>query len=75
MTIADYLIKCVNNGYLSMNRTGIVEGMGETWKFIPDKKYGPGILVNTVSNTMLSVAELSDRVIDAEYNDWRVVTE
>jgi len=74
MTIAEYLIKCVNNGYLRMDRVGLVQGMGEFWKFIPDRKYGPGILVNTVTGNVLSVAELSDRTIDTEYNDWRAVS-
>lgn len=74
MTIAEYLIKCINSGYLRMDRTGLVQGMGEIWKFIPNKKYGPGVLVNVVSGTLLSVAELSDRVIDPEYNDWHVST-
>ena len=74
MTIAEYLIKCINSGYLRMDRTGLVQGMGEIWKFIPNKKHGPGVLVNVVSGTLLSVAELSDRVIDPEYNDWHVST-
>ena len=74
MTIADYLIKCVNNGYLRMDRAGLVQGMGEVWKFIPDRKYGPGILINTASGSVLSVAEISDRSIDVDYNDWRVLS-
>jgi len=73
MTIADYLIKCINNGELSNSRPGYLRGMGENWKFIPHFKYGPGILVNNVTNSVMSVAEISDRFIDPEYNDWAVV--
>ena len=74
MTIADYLIKCINGGYIRMERSCFVQGMGEVWRFVPNRKYGPGILVNTVSGTIISAAELSDRVIDLSYNDWRVIT-
>jgi hypothetical protein len=73
MTIADYLIKCLNNGHLRSDRTSLVRGMGETWKFVPDYKYGPGILVNTITGNILSVAEISDRQIDFNNNDWEVV--
>lgn len=73
MTIAEYLIKCMNSGYLRMDRKSFVRGMGEIWEFAPNRKYGPGILTNTVTNNILSVAELSDRLIDKDYNDWTVV--
>lgn len=73
MTIADYLIKCINSGLLRFDRKGLVKGMGETWEFVPDRKYGPGILVNTVSGTILSVADISLREIDFSNNDWQVV--
>lgn len=73
MTIAEYLIKCINSGQLRSDRKSLVRGMGETWEFIPDRKYGPGILVNTLTGSILSVAELSDRVIDFSNNDWEVV--
>lgn len=73
MTIAEYLIKCMNSGYLRMDRKSFVRGMGEIWEFVPNRKYGPGILINTVTNNILSVAELSDRLIDKDYNDWTVV--
>jgi hypothetical protein len=74
MTIAEYLIKCINNGLLSKERPGYVNGMGELWKFVPDRKYGPGILINFITGNVLSVAELSDREIDYSYNDWQVVS-
>ena len=73
MTIAEYLIKCIRNGLLSIHTHGYVHGMGEVWKFVPDRKYGPGILVNTVSGSILSVAEISAREIDQSYNDWEVI--
>ena len=73
MTIAEYLIKCINNGELRSDRAGYVRGMGENWKFVPDRKYGPGTLVNLTSGNILSVAELSDRQIDYSYNDWAVL--
>lgn len=73
MSISDYLIKCVNNGYLRMDREGLVQGMGEVWRFIPNRKYGPGVLINRITGTVLSAAECSDRTIDADYNDWRVL--
>ena len=64
MTIAEYL---------SMDRKCFVRGMGETWEFVPNRKYGPGILINTITRNILSVAELSDREIDKDYNDWTVL--
>lgn len=73
MTIADYLIKCVNSGQLRSDRNGLVRGMGETWNFVPDRRYGPGILVNTVTGNILSVADISLREIDYANNDWEVV--
>lgn len=73
MTIAEYLIKCINSGYLRSDRKSLLRGMGEIWEFIPDRKYGPGILINTLTGSLLSVAELSDRVIDSSNNDWVVV--
>ena len=73
MTIAEYLIRCMNSGYLRMDRKCFVRGMGETWEFVPNRKYGPGILINTITHNILSVAELSDRVIDKDYNDWTVL--
>lgn len=73
MTIADYLIKCLNTGKLRSDRVSYIKGMGEVWKFIPNNKYGPGILVNNLTGSVMSVAEISDRVIDFSYNDWEVV--
>lgn len=73
MTIAEYLIKCINSGYLRSDRKSIVRGMGEVWEFIPNRKYGPGILINALTGSVLSVAELSDRTIDFSNNDWEVV--
>lgn len=73
MTIADYLIKCVNSGQLRSDRNGYVRGMGETWEFVPDRKYGPGMLINTISGTILSVADISSREIDFSNNDWEVL--
>jgi hypothetical protein len=71
MTIADYLIKQINAGNLRTDRPSTVKGMGEVWSFYPDKKYGPGYLVNKLTGSIMSVAEISDRVI--EYNDWQIV--
>lgn len=71
-TIADYIIKNVNSGYLRMDRKSLIYGMGERWEFIPDRKYGPGILVNTITRNILSVAEISAREIDPEFNDWAI---
>jgi hypothetical protein len=73
MTIAEYLIKCLNNGHLRSDRTAFVKGMGEVWKFVPDRKFGPGVLVNTITGSLLSVAEISDRIIDPANNDWEVL--
>ena len=73
MTIAEYIIKCFNNGELRSDRVGYIRGMGENWKFVPDRKYGPGYLVNITTSSILSVAEISDRKIDVEYNDWAVL--
>lgn len=73
MTIADYLIKSMNNGSIRSDRPSFVKGMGEVWKFIPDNKYGPGILVNSITGNILSVAEISTREIDYNYNDWEVM--
>lgn len=73
MTIAEILIKFIKNGQLRADKPAYVVGMGETWKFIPDRVYGPGILVNNITGNVLSVAEISDRVIDPQYNDWAVL--
>jgi hypothetical protein len=73
MTIAEYIMKCLNNGHLRSDRTAFVKGMGEIWRFVPDRKYGPGVLVNTITGNLLSVAELSDREIDFSFNDWEVM--
>lgn len=73
MTIAEYIIKCIRNGELRSDRPAYIKGMGEVWKFIPDKVYGPGILINSITGNVLSVAEISDRVIDTQYNDWAVL--
>jgi len=73
MTIAEYIIKCFNNGELRPDRVGYIRGMGENWKLVPDRKYGPGYLVNLCTNSILSVAEISNRKIDLEYNDWQVL--
>ena len=71
MTIADYLIKQVNIGNLRMDKPSKVQGMGETWDFIPNRKYGPGHLVNTFTGSILSVADISLREIDG--GEWRIV--
>lgn len=73
MTIADYLIKQINNGSIKMNHPSKVYGMGEKWDFIPDRKYGPGHLINSLTGTILSVADISLREIDANNNDWQVI--
>lgn len=73
MTIAEYLIKQINNGNLRMDRTSILFGLGETWRFYPNKKYGPGHLVNALTGSVLSVAEISDREIDSSNCDWQLV--
>jgi len=73
MTICDFIIKSINTGELRSDRSGYIRGLGENWKFVPDRKYGPGYLVNITTNSILSVAEISDRKIDMEYNDWAVL--
>ena len=79
MSIAEYLINRVNHGHLRMDRPGYVAGMGVLWKFIPDRKYGPGILVNELSETVMGAAELADRQIpdyitEKDLFDWQVIT-
>jgi len=78
MSIADYLISHVNHGHLRMDRPGYVAGMGVLWKFIPDRKYGLGILINELSGTVLGAAELADRqipdsVTERDIFDWQVI--
>lgn len=73
MTIAEYLIKSINSGYIRSDRKSRIKGMGEEWEFIPDRKYGPGILKNVITGSILSVAEISDREIDLNNNDWEVI--
>jgi hypothetical protein len=73
MTIAEILINFIKSGQLRADKPAFVAGMGEVWKFIPDRVYGPGILVNNITGNVLSVAEISDRVIDPQYNDWAVL--
>jgi len=73
MTIAEYIINCINKGELRLDRTGYLRGMGQNWKFLPNRKYGPGVLVNLDTENILSVAEISDRIIDPLYNDWQVL--
>lgn len=70
MSIAEYLIKQINNGNLKMDRETRLFGMGEHWIFVPHKKYGPGHLVNELTGSVVSVAEISDRQIDWDNNDW-----
>lgn len=72
MTIADYLIKQINAGNIRTDRPTTVKGMGEVWNFIPNKKYGPGHLVNKLTGSIMSVSEISERVIDYNNNDWQV---
>ena len=73
MTIAEFIIKSIHNGELRSDRSGYIRGMGENWKLVPDRKYGPGYLVNLGTGSILSVAEISDRKIDLDYNDWQVL--
>ena len=73
MTISDFIIKSIHNGDLRSDRSGYIRGMGENWRYTPDRKYGPGYLTNLTSNSFLSVAEISDRQIDPDYNDWAVL--
>jgi hypothetical protein len=73
MTIAEYLIKNINSGNLRFDRKARVKGMGEMWEFIPDRKFGPGILKNVLTGNILSVADISTREIDFDNNDWEIV--
>jgi len=73
MTIAEFIIKSIHNGELRSDRSGYIRGMGENWRFTPDRKYGPGYLTNLNTSSILSVAEISDRKIDVEYNDWQIL--
>ena len=67
MTIADYLIKNVRNGNFSTTNKTTIKGMGETWIFIPNRTWQPGILKNAVTGSVMGVAELYDREVD---NSW-----
>ena len=42
MTISDFIIKSIHNGDLRSDRSGYIRGMGENWRYTPDRKYGPG---------------------------------
>jgi hypothetical protein len=68
MTVGDFLIKNVRNGNLPTTSVSEVIGMDEIWFFHPDKKYQPGILINSHSGTILGTVELFDRDVD---DSWR----
>lgn len=75
MTIAQFIIDCFRSGQMNPHRPSYMFGMGELWKFIPDTVYGPGILVNALTGSVLGVAEISDRPAFLEgINDWRVIS-
>jgi hypothetical protein len=70
MSIADYLIHCLKTGILRIDRPGRVFGMGVYWTFKPNPKYGPGILVSEDTGSVMGAAELSDRWIDTQREQW-----
>ena len=67
MTIADFLIKNVRAGNLSTSHPGLVQGMGETWKFYPDKFYQPGYIKNVSTGSIMGTVELYDREADSSW--------
>jgi hypothetical protein len=67
MTIADFLIKNVRNGNLSTSQRTTIKGMGETWTFVPNRTWQPGVLKNVLTGSIMSVSELYDREVD---NSW-----
>lgn len=66
MTISEYIIQCLQQGHLRINRLGRVYLLGQAWIFHPDPKYGPGYLTAEIAGSVMSTAEMSDRLLDPQ---------